>query len=284
MPIPTKDFHEFVGWYDNAEGNGTALTTIPAGWQGTLYAIWKEIEAEVIWVLNGGKFPDPAVVPTNEELFTKFKSDYNKYYGASVKESAYSVGGGNVSNFFWNGKSNYSVDITIMMNDADCEWAWLAAYIKEVSAKESMTVSSEVQWRYSLTAFFQCGAASSYNADFFTAGKPESWGKAYQKVYGEEIILPRYIAEEYTIPTPIKDGEKFIGWYDNAQGTGEALTVLPVGWKGTVYAIWESISTSVDNVRWELDITAPMYDLLGRQVDANYRGIIIQNGNKYLLR
>ena len=284
LPIPTKDFHEFVGWYDNAEGNGTALTTIPAGWQGTLYAIWKEIEAEVIWVLNGGKFPEPAVVPTNEELFTKFKSDYNKYYGASVKESAYSVGGGNVSNFFWNGKSNYGVDITVMMNDAACEWAWLAAYIKEVSAKESMSVSSEVQWRYSLTAFFQCGAAGSYNADFFTAGKPESWGKAYQKVYGEEIILPRYIAEEYTIPTPIKDGDVFIGWFDNSQATGTALTVLPVGWKGTVYAIWESTSTSVENVRWELDITAPMYDLLGRQVDATYHGIVIQNGNKYLLR
>jgi uncharacterized repeat protein (TIGR02543 family) len=171
-----------------------------------------------------------------------------------------------------------------MMNDADCEWAWLAAYIKEVSAKESMTVSSEVQWRYSLTAFFLCGAAGSYNADFFTAGKPESWGKAYQKVYGEEIILPRYIAEEYTIPTPIKDGDVFIGWFDNSQATGTALTVLPVGWKGTVYAIWESTSTGVENVRWELDQTAPMYDLLGRQVDATYHGIVIQNGNKYLLR
>ena len=73
LPIPTKDFHEFVGWYDNAEGAGEALITIPAGWRGTLYAIWKEIEAEVIWVLNGGKFPEAAVVPTNEELFTKFK-------------------------------------------------------------------------------------------------------------------------------------------------------------------------------------------------------------------
>ena len=105
---------------------------------------------------------------------------------------------------------------------------------------------------------------------------------AYQKVYGEEIILPRYIAEEYTIPTPIKDGDVFIGWFDNSQATGTALTVLPVGWKGTVYAIWESTSTSVENVRWELDQTAPMYDLLGRQVGQDYRGIVIQNGRKYI--
>ena len=33
-----------------------------------------------------------------------------------------------------------------------------------------------------------------------------------------------------------------------------------------------------------LDINAPMYDVLGRQVDKDYRGVIIQNGNKYLLK
>ena len=283
LPIPTKEWHDFVGWYDNAEGAGNALVTIPAGWQGTLYAIWKEIEAEVKWELNGGRFPEPAKVPTNEELFTKFKSDYNKYYSASVKESSYSVGGGNVSNFFWNGKSNYGVDITVMMTDKANEWQWLAQYIIEVSAKESMTITSEVQWRYSLTAFFQCQTAGSYNADFFAAGKPEAWGKAYQKVYGEEIILPRYIAEEYTIPTPLKDGATFRGWYDNNDGAGEALTVLPVGYKGTVYAIWNT-TTDVENVRPALNTEAPMYDVLGRLVDANYRGIVLQNGNKYLLR
>ena len=91
--------------------------------------------------------------------------------------------------------------------------------------------------------------------------------------------------EPYTIPTPVKDGDEFIGWYDNANGTGEALTVLPVGYDGTVYAIWKSTPTDVENIlRPTLDINAPMYDLLGRQVDETYRGIIIQNGNKYLLR
>jgi hypothetical protein len=44
-------------------------------------------------------------------------------------------------------------------------------------------------------------------------------------------------------------------------------------------------STDVEQVvRPALDMDAPMYDVLGRRVDATYRGIIIQNGNKYLLR
>ena len=68
---------------------------------------------------------------------------------------------------------------------------------------------------------------------------------------------------------------------------GNKLTVLPVGYDGTVYAIWKSMLTSTDVeqvVRPELDMNAPMYDIMGRQVDQTYRGIIIQNGNKYLLR
>ena len=92
----------------------------------------------------------------------------------------------------------------------------------------------------------------------------------------------------YTIPTPEKENATFLGWYDTNDTTGNKLTVLPVGYDGTVYAIWkdnnQGPTTGVENVRQELDFNAPMYDILGRQVDATYRGIVIQNGNKYLLR
>ena len=51
----------------------------------------------------------------------------------------------------------------------------------------------------------------------------------------------------------------------------------------TIYA---GIYTSVEDVKnaTGLDLNAPMFDVVGRQVDASYRGIIIQNGNKYLLK
>ena len=39
-----------------------------------------------------------------------------------------------------------------------------------------------------------------------------------------------------------------------------------------------------DVVDVKLDLNAPMYDVLGRQVDKTYRGIVIQNGQVYLLR
>jgi hypothetical protein len=44
--------------------------------------------------------------------------------------------------------------------------------------------------------------------------------------------------------------------------------------------------TALENVPTEatLDINAPMFDVLGRQVDKTYRGIVIQNGQAFLLK
>lgn len=43
--------------------------------------------------------------------------------------------------------------------------------------------------------------------------------------------------------------------------------------------------TAVDNIAADtLDLNAPMYDVLGRRVNDSYKGIVIQNGHKYLLR
>ncbi len=41
--------------------------------------------------------------------------------------------------------------------------------------------------------------------------------------------------------------------------------------------------TAVENIE-VLDVNAPMYNVLGMKVDADYRGIVIQNGKKYIIR
>ena len=44
-------------------------------------------------------------------------------------------------------------------------------------------------------------------------------------------------------------------------------------------------TTDLENVEQSisvLDLTQPMYNILGQRVDANYHGIVIQNGYKYV--
>ena len=310
LPTPTKDGYVFVGWYDNAKGEGTALTSLPVGYKGTVYAIWRE--AKVTWVLNGGKVvkevttttPGKDVkVPTQEELWASYKTAAGLTTLGTLEEIKAAAG----TNPHNDANAPCACRVICAKLTADmvaaafgkAEWKWLQTYIMGVQTTltDDLTVAA---WRYAIAAFF---VQSEHNvwpatANFADAGKPEKWGAAYQKANGGtegetttelvEVELPSKITgAPYEIPTPVKDGDTFVGWYDNNNGTGTALTVLPVGYDGTVYAIWKSMGTSTDVeqvARPTLDLNAPMYDILGRQVNETYRGIVIQNGHKFILR
>ncbi len=303
IPTPEKEGCTFLGWYDTNDTSGTQYTRLTAGHDGTLYAIWEENkEPDIIWELNGGKVYEEKTtttpstgttveVPTNDSLWTAFKPYYNTYYNLNRADQTIE----NVASFA-------AAKMYEILTDEKSEYKWLGDYILSVATAQGYTLGEEeANWRWHADSFFNCRQRTSWpaTADFTTAGKPEAWGSAYVAAHGGtttgetttttkvEIELPKWITgSAYTIPTPEKENDTFIGWYDNNNGTGTALIVLPVGYKGTVYAIWKSMGTSTDveNIRPALDVNAPMYDVLGRQVDTTYRGIIIQNGNKYLLR
>ena len=153
------------------------------------------------------------------------------------------------------------------------EWAWLKAYIMTVQS--GLPEASNVSWRYAFAAFFLQSQHSAYpaSADFTEAGKPEAWGAAYQAAH--EVVLPTEpVEEDYTLPTPVKEGYTFVGWYDNAEGKDEPYTVIPAGWSGTLYAIWEAEgpATALDNIAIE-----------GKVVKTIINGqlIIIKNGVQY---
>lgn len=284
LPTPKKEGDVFVGWYNNPRGEGNKMTSIQAGYKGTIYAIWqysnpdsdKEIYI-VTWVLNGGIIPG-GEVPSNDDLMASFKDGYNTYFSQSIATTR------EISNFLYYGNTQ-GCDISQMLTDTKSGWLWLGNYLQEVSSAAGLPISAEVNWRYSTTAFFTCAAAATYNADFTQAGKPEAWGDAYRLAHGLSGELPTVIESPYTIPTPVRTGYIFVGWYDNPEGTGTPLTVLPKGYVGTVYAIWKSATdTHVENLSTPFDLSAPMYDLLGRPVPRTYRGIVIQHGQTFLLR
>ena len=62
------------------------------------------------------------------------------------------------------------------------------------------------------------------------------------------------------------------------------VTTVPA--KKALTVVVGNKTTSVENIATEatLDLNAPMYDVLGRIVDRTYRGIVIQNGQAFLLQ
>ena len=239
LPTPTRAGYIFQGWYANAEGTSTALTTLSVGYKGTVYALWES--TSVKWELNGGK-----VYPDNQWLWDDFqKTKLVRTELVSVADAweyvIEDVGGKAIYGYL-----------------SEREYIWLREYLWPIIQSLDLGDEGYKRWGVALDAFLNC-TAYTYNAqtiDFTEAGKPSMW-RAYAQEQGADsrfytpITLPDQITYEYFIPTPEKEGYDFKGWNTQANGEGEMLTKLLAGYNGTVYAIWEK--ASVTTVTWELN-------------------------------
>ena len=68
-----------------------------------------------------------------------------------------------------------------------------------------------------------------------------------------------------------------------AEGTATITVTTTDGEFKATCVVTVRIVDGVMNIQ-VLDVNAPMYDVLGRQVDNTYRGIVIQNGQKFMLQ
>lgn len=135
-----------------------------------------------------------------------------------------------------------------------------------VSADESMVV-------------LQGGSSQFYVFDIVWEGNKPVLTLRYEYKHG--VICFRQMNFDYA-GNLICTGDK--GMYIFSLPKAENITIVPARKALTVVPKGEE--TDVDEVAAPvvLDMNAPMYDVLGRQVDKTYKGIVIQNGNKYLLR
>lgn len=280
--------YEFTCW---TSGEDTVSTKNPYTFtvksNVALVANFAVVEPEVIeYVLNGGVLP--LVGPTNAELWGTDTADvnglmhyFNHYY--DLKRSAQDISAAASSNPVATFLTGMPDDAGIFVNE-ESKYKWLGDYIVKVTndqiaeGKLSVlkAVDTNIKWRYGVQAFFMCLPATDNNykgwADFTEAGKPENWVNVYPDA--KEVELPTEpVEEDYVLPTPTKSGSTFKGWYDNAEGKGEAYTVIPAGWAGTLYAIWkQGTTTALENIAVE-----------GKAVKAIVNGqlIIIKNGVQY---
>ena len=214
-----------------------------------------EYGPDVTYVLNGGVVES---VPTNEELWASFKKASTDLATlGTLEEIATQTTPCKVIC-----TKLEATEVQEAFNNAN--WTWLKEYIARVqnAQKGNAVATSTVPeltddltaatWRYAIAAFFLQTqyTAWPYSADFTTAGKPEAWGPAYQAANGGTgdpktslYTLPDFIDEPLTLPTASSNPRiyhpseyTFLGWIDQT-GT---ITELSDGYKGTVYAQWDS--------------------------------------------
>ena len=257
IPTPEKEGYIFQGWNTQANGEGTSLTTLTTGYNGTVYAIWEKASVTTVtWELNGGH-----VYHSNDWLWEDFKNTFNSVYapGFTTRPETYA----DFSRVWGNDEYNTtSCNILIRDNCPTDRYYWLGDYLynkawtASASTDEKKNMSSGNEWWGKLlwacltctTCKYTADSGKEITVDFSVAGQPKSWrtfaesNKGTKNIAQEfytEITLPETIATGYTIPTPEKEGVTFQGWYDNPKGEGDPIFELPAHYGGTIYAIWQ---------------------------------------------
>ena len=248
---------------------------------------------EITWVLNGGEIKEE-VFTTNEQLWEEWKPDYVTFYKNMYGDRFIPAEDRpieDVLGFTWINSLGKGIAADFMTQSAD--WQWLRDYMLQEAAAQEETISSDNDWRYNLYSFFNCadaayrvdGYRAGYTVDFREAGNPEAWGAYYGSIGETDVQLPSQVTETYILPTPTHPmGHAFLGWYTTASFEGEAVLAIPAGWVGTLYAKWDGISTSIENI--PTDNTMRIYDIMGRMVGTDIhtvgKGVFIieQNGQR----
>ena len=287
MPPLVRDGYTFAGWYDNPEFTGDPITEIPAGWEGTLYAKWEAGTTQpevttITWELNGGQ-ENPYNWSSKQDMWLSFQDDYREFYGVEIRNYAMDSCAKWTYDASGDGKA-----ITEMLTYEE-KWIWLREYMEKVAYNANFNngqLGTAVLLRFSLHAFLNNSPANdntySGNPDYTLNGQLSYWYLDWG--YTWKGHLPTTLTSTYVLPKPYKAGREFLGWSTDPEGVGY-IYELPANFVGTVYAIWnvmDDVTTGVE--KQSVQTTSPMYDLLGRLVDENYKGIVVIKGKKYLLK
>ena len=236
---------------------------------------------KITWELNGGEMATVETPTTNQQLWEMFKADFDEFYSAIYPNYViqdYPIHA--VLELTWPKWSEECFVTEFITGHPD--WIWLGEYLQSVYGN----ITDVKIWRYNLYAFFNATDEVRYESgqvinvscgDFIEAGLPSAWGPAYQAAKGM-IVLPSYVTSTYTLPTEQHiyhpDGYPFLGWWDNANFTGDQLYSIPAYWTGTLYANWKGLNnTPVTNCPIDLYQSIEIYDLFGRYIGKDIKDI-----------
>lgn len=265
--IVTREGYRFVGWYDNEDCSGTAVTHIPEGASGNkeFYAKWTQKYTVTVTadpsaggtVSGGGSYDYNAPVTltataktgytffnwteNNEEVSTdatySFTVDGNRNLVANFSLSSYTVSvtanpaeGGTVSG---GGTYNHGeqANLTATPKEGYTFTGWTE---KDEEVSTNATYTFTVTGNHNLFANF---APKTYIVTLDANGgsvDPTSWTVSHGGTYGN-------------LPTPTRPGYTFVGWFTaETDGTKvESTSTIAQNDNHTLYARWEVGSYTV---------------------------------------
>ena len=246
LPSPTPSTY-FLGWYDNKECSGDAITTIEKGTTGnvTLYAKWQPTHYAITYVYDEGKPVENACTSVAEfsevffnelyawsgstKSFSTFKSEALGAWKSGASYSDAKIYGADLEN---------TVDNRFFVSHEDNYDRWMPWMVEFNNMVHDIN-SDQTAWESEYVGYLRLYAFLMQSASYWNATRNAN---LYSKMTKPMVLPTRYnIGVETSIPELfIDDGRTFLGWYDNEACDGTPITKISKDATGdkTLYAKW----------------------------------------------
>ena len=280
LPTPTKEGYNFLGWYESADFSGSKVEKIAAGSKGdkTFYAKWEEVAEDaytISYELNGGKLSGQATSYTGAEDVVLVAPTFAGYEFAGWYESAdfsgakvEKIAAGSTGNKTFYAKwTLVEYTVSYELNGGSMTGA-VEAYNVE---SEDIALVAPTKEGYTFLGWYESAdfagskvekivAGSTGNKTFYAKWESEEveddgvYDVKYV-IYGGSMVNATYTYDgsvDVAMPTVLRVGYSFKGWYDNAEFTGSKVEKIAAGETGdkTYYAKWQP---SVYSIVYNLD-------------------------------
>ena len=260
---PTKDYYEFVGWYDETLTNKYIFNTQPNE-DITLYAKWQPVKYNITYVLNGGMNgtnPAQYTVEQKVELKAASKTGYtfvgwftDEQFTSAVVEEITLGSHGEIVLY-----ANYSINqytISFETNDGTTIAAITQNYATSVTAPANPAKNG-----YAFSGWYSDSALkNAYTFSTIPANNITVYAKwaliNYDITYninggtnGSNPAKYTITSSDITLKNPTKTGYEFKGWYTDSNYQN-AITVITNGSFGNLelFAKWDIITYTVTYV------------------------------------
>lgn len=274
LPSITRDGYTSEGWFSDA-GFSTQVTELPSTYPAgglTLYAKWVANESTILFVENGGVDVGDLIGVTDQTI-----SDRSM---PSISRLGYTFNG-------WFDNSEFTGDAVLLLDETYpigsktyyASWTANPASIvfnsnggglvdSMVGVTDGLivdtTLPSTSRLGYTFVGWFDnsgcTGDALSVLPDKFPVGVTNYYAKwtANESVFSfyssngtvieDKVSVTDALVSDRTMPTVVRLGYTFLGWFDNSEFTGDVITELPehypiVGCE--YYAKWQANPSTI---------------------------------------
>ncbi len=266
---PTRAGYKSMGWYDNKEFTGNAVTSIPQGSTEPkiFYAKWSKLYAIQYYTTEGTGPSDASYVvedtPFNLPKLTPPDESY-KFMGWCAKndftdDPIFSLPKGTVGDKVFYAKWNRTYYITYhwQVPEGKPTMTPMGDEKHPYTKDDAVTLETPVNGAYQVAGWYDNAGlqgspvppvipkGTEKNFELYAKWEPAKYSIKFETYYGSfptGVTVPdtyTYESENITLPNPIRSGYTFAGWYTDAALTNGIATLEKnsMGNK-TFYAKW----------------------------------------------